>query len=222
MISAADAHVLGWPLPASVVARTESIRSRVAMFISAGTREDVWTGKGILRKETNYNCVMLALRYVYVLALVVWLGGMVVLGAIVAPATFQVLQASAPQNGRALAGELFGTVLARFHYVAYAAGVILIVTLGTMRILGPKPRSFAMRFLIVTAMLVVALYSGFVVLGSIDAIQLEAGGLPSLLPAGDARRLRFDELHQLSTRLMMANVAGALALLYWEARDPDR
>ena len=46
--------------------------------------------------------VMLALRYLYVLALVVWLGGMVVLGAIIAPATFQVLQARAPEIGRAL------------------------------------------------------------------------------------------------------------------------
>ena len=65
---------------------------------------------------------MLALRYLYVLALVIWLGGMVVLGAMVAPATFQVLQASAPGIGRTLAGELFGTILARFHYVAYACG----------------------------------------------------------------------------------------------------
>src|SRR5687768_3909624 len=44
-ISAAEQHVLGWPLPASLVARTESIRRRVAMFISAGTRRDVWTDK---------------------------------------------------------------------------------------------------------------------------------------------------------------------------------
>ena len=54
---------------------------------------------------------------------------------------------------------------------------------------------------------------------SIDAIQLEAGRLPSLLPAGDSLRARFDYLHQLSTRLMMANIVGALVLLYWEARD---
>jgi hypothetical protein len=45
MISAAEQHVLGWPLPASLVERTESMRSRVAMFISAGTRGDVCTGK---------------------------------------------------------------------------------------------------------------------------------------------------------------------------------
>jgi hypothetical protein len=165
---------------------------------------------------------MLALRYAYVLALVVWLGGMVVLGAIVASATFQVLQASAPANGRALAGELFGSILARFHYVAYAAGGTLLVTLAVMAILGPRPRAFAIRVGVVAAMLLVALYSGIVVIGGLDAIQLEVGSLPSQLPAGDSRRLRFDELHQLSTRLMMTNVFGALALLYWEARDPDR
>src|SRR5918993_2644506 len=152
---------------------------------------------------------MLALRYVYVLALVVWLGGMAVLGAIVAPATFQVLEASAPAVGRALAGELFGTILARFHYVAYAAGATLLVTLAMMRVLGPKPRSFAVRVLIVAAMLIVALYSGIVVLGSIDAIQLEVGGLPSKLPIDDARRVRFDELHVLSTRLMLTNAIAA-------------
>jgi uncharacterized membrane protein len=228
MSSAAEQHVLGWPLPAAVVARTESIRRRVAIFISAGTRGDVWTGNwGNLRehyKESrcSYNCGMLALRYLYVLALVVWLGGMVVLGAIVAPSTFQVLQASAPAGGRALAGELFGEILARFHYVAYAAGGALFVSLAAMAILGPRPRAFAVRLLLVTAMLLVALYSGIIVLGSIDALQLAVGGLPSQLPADDARRLQFDALHDLSTRLMMVNVAGALALLYWEARDSDR
>ena len=35
---------------------------------------------------------MLALRYAYALALAVWLGGMVALGAIVAPSTFQILE----------------------------------------------------------------------------------------------------------------------------------
>jgi len=160
-----------------------------------------------------------ALRYLYVLALVVWLGGMVVLGAIIAPATFQVLQARAPEIGRALAGELFGTILARFHYVAYACGGTLLISIGAMAVLGPRPRAFAVRLGLITVMLLVSLYSGFIVLRSIDAIQLEAGRLPSLLPAGDPLRVRFDDLHQWSTRLMMVNIVGALVLLYWEARD---
>jgi uncharacterized membrane protein len=162
---------------------------------------------------------VIALRYVYVLALIVWLGGMLVLGAVVAPATFEVLQAADPQSGRILAGELFGTLIARFHYVAYATGGVLLVSLAAMALLGPRPRGFAVRAGIIGAMLLVAAYSGFVVLSEIDAIQLDVGGLPSLLPADDTRRIRFDMLHELSTRLMFVNIAGALVLLYWEARD---
>ena len=162
---------------------------------------------------------MLALRYVYVLALAVWLGGMVILGAVVAPATFQVLQASVPATGRELAGTVFGATLVRFHYVAYAAGGLLLVTLAAMRVLGPPPAHVGVRAIIAAVMLAVALYSGMVVLHQIDAVQVEAGGLPSRLPEGDVRRARFDALHLLSTRLMIFNMFAALVLLYWEARE---
>ena len=162
---------------------------------------------------------MLAVRYVYVLALVVWLGGMVALGAVVAPTIFQVLQAGDPGNGRALAGAAFGAMLGRFHGVAYGAGGLMLVTLALMRILGPKPVHFAARALIVLAMLGIAIYSGLAVLGRIDEIQAAVGTLPSRLPAGDPRRVEFDGLHALATRLMSANIVGALILLYWEARE---
>jgi uncharacterized membrane protein len=164
---------------------------------------------------------MLALRYVYLIALVIWLGGMVLLGGIVAPTTFQVLQASAPE-GRALAGELFGAILSRFHYIAYAAGGVLFVTLAIMAILGPRPLGFAIRMAIITVMIAVAVYSGINVLAEIDGLQRAVGALPSTLAAGDPRRLRFDHLHALSTWLMMFNIVAALALLYWEAREQVR
>jgi uncharacterized membrane protein len=167
----------------------------------------------------HYNHAMLALRYVYVLALVVWLGGMLILGAVVAPTVFEVLQEHGGSQGRELAGAVFGAALARFHYIAYAAGGILLLMLGAMRVLGPRPARSGLRAVIVASMLGVALYSGLVVLRQIDAVQEAAGGLPSRLPAGDERRARFDALHVLSTRLMMLNIAGALVLLYWEARE---
>jgi heme/copper-type cytochrome/quinol oxidase subunit 1 len=110
-------------------------------------------------------------------------------------------------------------MVGRFHYVAYAAGGLLLLTLAAMALLGPRPRGLAARSALVATMLAVAIYSGVVVLGRIDAIQRDVGGLPSRLPAADARRVRFDELHQLSTRLMLVNVVGALALLFWEARE---
>lgn len=162
---------------------------------------------------------MLALRYVYVLALVIWLGGMVVLGALVAPTVFDVLQQRDPAAGRVLAGDVFGSTIARFHYVAYGAGALLLLTLLAMRLLGPKPAAFGVRAVIIAAMLTVAVYSGVVVLGRIDTVQQDAGGSISQLPHTDARRIQFDELHRLSERLMLLNMAGALVLLYWEARE---
>jgi uncharacterized membrane protein len=163
--------------------------------------------------------VVLALRYLYLLTLVIWLGGMIVLGAVVAPTTFQMLQAHEPVTGRELAGELFGFILARFHYVAYGAGGLLLATLFAMRLLGPRPRASGVRAAIVATMLLISLYSGLVVLQQIDAVQAESGGPPSRLAAGDSRRVRFDQLHLLSTRLMLVTMAGAFVLLYWEARE---
>jgi isocitrate dehydrogenase (NAD+) len=96
---------------------------------------------------------------------------------------------------------------------------LLLITLALMAVLGPRPRHLAVRFALITAMLAVALYSGAVVLRNADGIRREVGGLPSRLPEGDARRVRFDELHTLSTRLMMVNLVGALTLLFWEARE---
>jgi len=162
---------------------------------------------------------VLALRYVYVLALAIWLGGMVVLGAVVAPTTFQVLQAIEPSTGRLLGGAVFGAILSRFHYVAYGTGALALLALAAMALLGPRPVAFAVRSAIVALMLVVALYSGLVVLREVNSIQREVSGLPSSLPAGDERRVRFDQLHQLSTRLMVINIVGALTLLYWEAKE---
>jgi len=133
---------------------------------------------------------MLALRYVYGLALAIWLGGMVVLGALVAPTTFEALQTGVPETGRALAGDVLGKTIARFHYVGFACGGALVVTLAAMALLGPRPSGFAFRLVLSGVMLLVALYAGFAIIGEMDA-----------------------------TRLMMVNVAGALVLLYWEARD---
>jgi hypothetical protein len=159
------------------------------------------------------------LRYIYVLALIVWLGGMVALGAVVAPTIFQTLQTLSPQDGRALAGEAFKAMLVRFHYVAYACGALLLLSLIGMGLLGPRPKGYAIRAGLVALMLGVSLYSGLVVLAEIDGIQQVVGTLPSKLPAGDPRRLRFDALHVLATRLMQVNIVAALALLWWEAKD---
>jgi putative copper export protein len=161
--------------------------------------------------------LVILLRYIHALALAVWLGGMLVTGALVAPATFDVLQGRDPLAGRVAAGAVFGEVLRRLHLVAYAAGGTLIVTLVGMALVGPRPSSFSLRLAIAGAMLAVALTSGVAVSGRIASLQHQIAGPVSALQDGDPRRGAFGRLHAISTALMVVNVVGGLALLYWEA-----
>ena len=62
---------------------------------------------------------MLAVRYVALAALVVWLGGMVTV--------------------------VFGESLPPFHFVALTCGAVILVSLFVMKFVGPPPRGFVPR-----------------------------------------------------------------------------
>jgi hypothetical protein len=162
---------------------------------------------------------MVAIRYVALLALVVWLGGMIMLGVLVAPSTFRVLQAAEPVTGRVLAGSLFGDILRQFHLVAYGCGIVILVCLFAIKFLGPPPPAFIPRAAIVVVMLLIAVYSGYPVSREIAEIQSHVSGPLNALPDTDARRVRFDRLHRVSTTLMTINMALGLVLLGWYIRE---
>jgi hypothetical protein len=162
---------------------------------------------------------MIVIRYVTLAALVVWLGGMISLGAVVAPSTFRVLQATDPATGRMLAGTLFGEILRIFHLVAYTCGALMIIGLLAMKFIGPPPSGVIPRIALVVLMLALELYSGGPVSREISAIQAQVSGSISQLPESDARRSRFDTLHQRSENLMKINLALALVLLFWYVRE---
>jgi uncharacterized membrane protein len=159
------------------------------------------------------------LRYVHVLALVVWLGGLIALGAVAAPAAFDVLQTRQGDQGRVLAGAVFGEILRRFHLVIYVVGAAALGTLVGMKLLGPRPVGFGLRAAVLSVMLGLALLSGTWVSGRIEALQREIGGPVSRLAPDDQRRVAFGRLHGLSTVLLALNVVGGLVLLSFEAKD---
>jgi hypothetical protein len=53
----------------------------------------------------------------------------------------------------------------------------------------------------------------------ITEIQSHVSGPVNALPDTDARRVRFDRLHQVSTVLMTINMALGLVLLFWYVRE---
>jgi Domain of unknown function (DUF4149) len=162
---------------------------------------------------------MVVLRYAAIVTLVVWVGGLIVLGGIVAPSIFGVIDASHVPDGRLLAGAVFGDILGRFQTVTYVAGVVLMLTLIVRAILGPRPRRFAWRAALTVLMLGTSLYSGVVVARRIDRLQREIGVAPSSLAADDVRRIEFTRLHQLATGLQLVPLLGGLSLIYWEIKE---
>jgi hypothetical protein len=162
---------------------------------------------------------MAAVRYLALMALVIWLGGMIVIGLLVAPSTFRVLQAADPLNGRMLAGAVFGEVLRLFHLLAYGCGLVVLICLFLMKFIGPPPSAFVARAAIVVVMLALAFYSGIPVTRELNAIQSKVTGPVSRLPQDDPRRVRFDRLHRTSTALMTINMGLGLVLLLWYVRE---
>ena len=161
---------------------------------------------------------MLALRYAALLALVLWVGGLVTLGAVVAPSTFDVLGASGAA-GRQQAGTVFGEIFRRFHLITYGCGATILISLITRAILGPRPRRFAIRLSIAAVMIAASAWLGLVVAPQIANAQREAGVPISTLPANDPRRDAVERLHWLSGRLAMVPLLGGLVLLFWELKD---
>jgi hypothetical protein len=162
---------------------------------------------------------MLALRFAGLLALAVWVGGLVALGAIAAPAIFDVVTLRPIADGRALSGAIFGEILRRFHLVAYGCAAGVIGSLITRAVLGPRPRWFAVRLAIAAVMLAATAYSGLVVSPRIERLRADIGVSPSSLADHDPRRAAFGQLHGLSTTLLLVPLIGGLLLLQFEARE---
>jgi hypothetical protein len=83
---------------------------------------------------------VLALRYVYVLALSTWFGGIIMVGAIVSPVS--------------------DVTLRRFLLTSYIAAALVLTTLLGMALLGPRPSGFFARLAVALGMLAVTLYAG--------------------------------------------------------------
>lgn len=162
---------------------------------------------------------MRAVRYLYVLALALWLGGMALAGLVVAPTIFSVLGSGDAAAGRALAGSVFGEILRRLYLVGGAAGTIMLIALTLQRVLGPRPKAYGVRAALVVLMVGLTAYAAGWIQPRVEALQAQAGGSMTQLTSEDPRRVEFDRLHSLSTTLMSLTMLGGLALLVWESRE---
>ncbi len=160
----------------------------------------------------QYNSLMRPLRYLYALALVLWLGGWRSQGSSLHRRHSACSRAGTPRPAAFWRARFSVRCCDECISLAMRAAVVMLLTLTLQRMLGPRPKHYGIRVGLLAVMLGLMLYSGIILSPRIDQIQAQVTGPMNQLPATDEKRLEFDGLHQLSTILVTATMAGGLVL----------
>ena len=150
------------------------------------------------------------LRYLMLLSLVVWIGGIIFL-AIMAPAAFHILPT------RLLAGTLVGNVLGKLHWIGIVSGIVfLISSMVYSRLSDGTAHVFAARHVLICLMIVLTLFSQFWITPRMLALRAQVGSFDASTTDNPAR-LQFDTLHVWSTRIEITVLLLGLVLVYLTA-----
>ena len=150
------------------------------------------------------------LRYLMFLSLIVWLGALIFF-PVVAQTTFAVLPT------RHLAGNVVARSLSILHWMGIGSGVVfLICSMLYARFTVGAPHPFAVRHILVYAMLALTLVSQFSIMPRMDTLRASIGQIDSVPPDNPAR-MQFDSLHVWSTRIESAVILLGLVVAYLTA-----
>lgn len=146
---------------------------------------------------------MTFIRFLMLLALVVWVGGIIFFAFIVAPAVFTILP------NREMAGAVVQRSLGSLHWIGVGCAIVFLA--GSLVDL--RGRVLSIRNAAVALMLALTLCSQLVVTSRMQRLHAGMGAIDSV-PVTDARRVQFDSLHQWSTTLEGLVLLLGLVALY--------
>lgn len=144
------------------------------------------------------------------LALIVWVGGMVFFALVLAPTAFTVLPTTA------LAGNLVGRSLAALHWMGISSALVfLVASLFFSRARVARMKPLALVNLLVLVMLMLTLISQFAITPRIHALRAQLGTADTLQ---NSARSEFNRLHAWSTRLETGVLVLGLGVVVLTAR----
>ena len=151
------------------------------------------------------------LRFLVLLSLVVWIGGLIFFAFVLAPTAFQVL----PNTH--LAGNVVARALGKLHWIAFVSGIVfLLCSLVYSRLADGTAHVFAMRHVLICLMLALTVFSQFWIIPRIDALRAQVGDFATVTLDNPAR-VQFDALHVWSTRVESAVLLLGLFVVYLTA-----
>jgi len=153
------------------------------------------------------------LRFLMLLSLIVWIGGLIFFAFVLAPTAFSVLPTTH------LAGNVVGRALNKLHWIAIASGIVfLISSLLYSRFTDGTAHLFAARHILLCLMLALTLVSQFGIIPRMDTLRASLGDVRSA-PIDNPDRVQFDALHVWSTRVEGAVLMIGLMVVYLTAQQ---
>jgi uncharacterized membrane protein len=153
------------------------------------------------------------LRFLMLLSLVVWIGGLIFFAFVLAPTAFSVLPTTH------LAGNVVGRTLGKLHWIAIISGIVyLISSLLCSRFADGTAHVFAARHILLCGMLALTLVSQFGIIPRMDTLRNQVGDFASVTLDNPAR-VQFDALHVWSTRVESAVLLLGLVVVYLTAQQ---
>jgi uncharacterized membrane protein len=156
------------------------------------------------------------LRFLMLLSLVVWIGGLIFFVAVLAPTAFTI-PAVLPNTH--LAGNVVGRALSKLHWIAIVSGIVYLVgSLLYSRLTDGTAHVLAGRHVLLCAMLALTLISQFGIIPRMDTLRASLGEVSSA-PIDNPERAQFDALHVWSTRVEGAVLLLGLLAVYLTAQQ---
>jgi uncharacterized membrane protein len=157
---------------------------------------------------------MAFLRFLMLLALVVWIGGLIFFAFVVAPTVF----APGLLPTRHLAGEIVGRSLGALQWMGIASGIVFLVASAIYnRMTLGSARPLAGRHLLIVLMLLLTLISQFAISPRMHAIRADVGVIDNVSPDSSVR-MEFDRLHVWSEKFEETVFLLGLVALFLTAR----
>jgi putative copper export protein len=131
--------------------------------------------------------VTIALRFVYLLSLVFWIGGIAFFSFIAAPSIFHALP-------RDEAGKVVMAIFPKYYWEGIICGALALTTSVVLGILTRWSVLLIVRTILLGVMLVGVLYAALVLQPHMHAVRAQVASFESLAPT-DPLRLEFGRLH---------------------------
>jgi uncharacterized membrane protein len=151
---------------------------------------------------------MSLLRFLMLLSLVCWIGGLICFAFVLAPTAFSVL----PNTH--LAGDVVGRALSKLHWIAIISGIVFLASsMRYSRFTDGTAHVFATRHVLICMMLALTLISQFGIIPRMDVLRASLGEV-STARIDNPERVQFDALHVWSTRVEGAVLLLGLVVVY--------